>query len=65
VASCHVAFRWDFCPEPSAGQYQAKIGKHDVRLFISVQKKRPEYNAEGTMKKPAEYVTREAKFKLR
>jgi len=65
LASCYLNFRWNFCAEPSAGQYQAKVGKHDIRLLIPVQKKRPEYNRDGTLKKPAEYTTREVKFNLR
>jgi hypothetical protein len=63
-ASCFTYYVWNSCAEPSVGQYRARIRKHDIRLFISFMDKPPEYNADGTLKKPAKYSTREVRFKV-
>jgi hypothetical protein len=41
--------------------YQAKIDKHDVRLFFQTQG-RPEYNKDGTIKKPGKVKELWVKF---
>ena len=42
---------WADCFKPALGVYQAEINKHDVRLLFQTQG-RPDYNKNGTIKKP-------------
>ncbi|MGD0955550.1 MAG: hypothetical protein ABR953_01805 [Candidatus Acidiferrales bacterium] len=58
---CHVPPIWAECFKPTPGVYQAKIDKHDVRLFFQTQG-RPEYNKDGTIKKPGKVKELWVKF---
>ena len=47
---CHFPPSWAFCFSQH-WVYEAEINKHDVRLLFETQE-RPDYNKNGTIKKP-------------
>lgn len=49
------------CVKPEPGTYQAEIDKHDIRLLFQTRG-RPDYNKDGTIKKPGKIKESWVKF---
>jgi len=58
---CHFPPIWAVCFKPELGAYQAEINKHDVRFLFHTQG-RPDYNRDGTIKKPGKVKEEWVKF---
>ncbi|MGB7437165.1 MAG: hypothetical protein WBR26_11135 [Candidatus Acidiferrum sp.] len=58
---CHIPPRWALCSKPPIGPYQAKIDTHSIRIPFEI-KGRPDYNKDGTIKKPGKVEVVWVKF---
>jgi hypothetical protein len=61
VMQCHFPPIWASCVEPTLGVYQAKIDKHHIEILFQIQG-RPDYNKDGTAKKPGKVTDRWVKY---
>jgi hypothetical protein len=58
---CHFPPPWAACSKPPLGPYQAKIEKHSISIPFQIQG-RPDYNKDGTIKKPGKVQVVWVKF---
>ena len=60
-AQCHYPPIWADCVKPEPGTFQAEIDKHNIRLLFQ-SRGRPDYNKDGTIKKPGKIKESWVKF---